>query len=159
MLYVPGTGILCLMRLWYKKGSIMLRTGITIPGMKSRSGKYLPGTYKIELESESDDWKCIYTRTIVSQIPKKSNYLDVGIWNQLSSDNSWRPRINKLSTKCTKLFSHKNMVVGYDCSPIRGRQFLASGLGFEEGKRPDHVWSCVGPDARTKFIRLEPLMV
>ena len=57
------------------------------------------------------------------------------------------------------LLSHKNTVARYDCLPIRGTQYLASGLGIEKGKRPDHVWSCVSPHARTKFIGLEPLMV
>ena len=51
------------------------------------------------------------------------------------------------------------MVMRYDCLPIRGTLYLTRGLGIEEGKRPDHVWSCVGPHARTKFISLEPLMV
>ena len=51
------------------------------------------------------------------------------------------------------------MVVRYDFLPIRGTQYLTSGLGIEEGKRPDHVWSCVGPHALTKFIGLEPLMI
>ena len=51
------------------------------------------------------------------------------------------------------------MVVRYDCLPIRGTQYLTSGLGIEKGKRPDHVWDCVGPHARTKFTSLEPFMV
>ena len=51
------------------------------------------------------------------------------------------------------------MVVRYDCLPIRGTQYLTSGLGLEEGKRPDQVWSCVSPHALAKFIWLEPLMV
>ena len=38
-------GILCLMRLWQKKGYTLQLTGNTIPGMKSGSEKYLPGTY------------------------------------------------------------------------------------------------------------------
>ena len=58
-----------------------------------------------------------------------------------------------------ELLSHKNMVVRCDCLTIRGTQYLTCGLGIEKGKRPDHVWSCVGPHARTKFISLEPLMV
>ena len=32
-------------------------------------------------------------------------------------------------------------------------------FGYEKGKRPDHVLSCVGLNARTKFISVEPLMV
>ena len=43
------------MRLWYTKGYILLRTGNAVPGMKSQSKKYLPGTYYTELGSESDD--------------------------------------------------------------------------------------------------------
>ena len=39
-----------------------------------------------------------------------------------------------------KLLPHKNMVVRYDCLPIRGTQYLTSNLGIEQGKRPDHVW-------------------
>ena len=58
-----------------------------------------------------------------------------------------------------KLLSHKNMVVRYDCLPIWGKQYISSGVGIEKGKRPDYVWSCVGPHARTKFISLEPFMV
>ena len=45
------------------------------------------------------------------------------------------------------------MVVRYDCLPIRGT--LTSGLGIGEDKRPDYVWSCVGPHALTKFVSLE----
>ena len=51
------------------------------------------------------------------------------------------------------------MVVRYDCMPIRGTPYLTSRLGIEEGKRSDHVWSCVGPHALKKLISLEPLMV
>ena len=51
------------------------------------------------------------------------------------------------------------MVVRYDCLPIRGTHYLTSGLTIEDGKRPDHFWSCIGPHARTKFISLEPIMV
>ena len=51
------------------------------------------------------------------------------------------------------------MVVRYYCLPFKGTQYLTSGLGIVEGTRPDHVWSCVGPHALTKFINLEPLMV
>ena len=29
--------------------------------------------------------------------------------------------------------------------PIRNTQDPTSGLGIDTGKRPDHVWSCVGP--------------
>ena len=36
-----------------------------------------------------------------------------------------------------------------------GTQYLISGLGIEKGKRPDNVWSCFGPHARTKFISLD----
>ena len=62
-------------------------------------------------------------------------------------------------TNLCKLLTHKSRVVRYDCLPIRGTQYLISGLGMEKGKRPDHVLSCVGPHARTKFIGLEPLTV
>ena len=51
------------------------------------------------------------------------------------------------------------MVVRYACLSIRRKQYLASGLGIEEGSRADHAWSCVGPHALTKLISLEPLMV
>ena len=37
------------------------------------------------------------------------------------------------------------MVVRYDRLPTRGTQYLTSGLGIEEGLRPDHVWSCLRP--------------
>ena len=42
--------------------------------------------------------------------------------------------------------------------PIRGTQYLVSGLGMEKGERPhhffspDHVLSCVGLHARTKLL-------
>ena len=46
----------------------------------------------------------------------------------------------------------ENSVVRYDCLPIRGAQYLTSGLGIEKGKRPDLVWICVSPHARTVFL-------
>ena len=58
-----------------------------------------------------------------------------------------------------KLSSHKKLVVRYDCLPTQATQYPTSGLGIEEGKRVDHVWSCVGPHALPKFISLEPFMV
>ena len=57
-----------------------------------------------------------------------------------------------------EILSHKNKVVRYDYWPIRGTQYLVVGLGMQKGKRPDHVWSCVGSQSRTKVIILEPLM-
>ena len=53
------------------------------------------------------------------------------------------------------MLSHKNMVVSYDCLPIRGTQYLTSGLGVEKGERHDLDWSCDGPHPRTNFISLE----
>ena len=43
---------MCLMKLWYKNGSIIWRTGVRY--QKSRR-KYLPGTCWTELGSERDD--------------------------------------------------------------------------------------------------------
>ena len=47
----------------------------------------------------------------------------------------------------------------YDCLPTQATQYPTSSLGIVEGKRVDHVSSCVGPHALTKLISLEPLMV
>ena len=38
-----------------------------------------------------------------------------------------------------KLLSHKERIVRYDYLPVRGTQYLESGLAMEKGKRP--VWS------------------
>ena len=56
-----------------------------------------------------------------------------------------------IGKKLFTLLPHKNMVVRYECLPVRGTQYLISGLGIEKGKRTNHVWSCVGPHARKKY--------
>ena len=51
--------------------------------------------------------KVMYIGDLLSvKFPEKSNYLEVGIWDQLSSDNSWAPRINKLSGKIYLPYYH-----------------------------------------------------
>ena len=153
--YYYACEVLCLMKLWYKKGSILLRTICKVKAKNS---------YRVRIKLS---WKLkamiknVYIRELSLSVkfPEKCNCLEIGTWDQLS-DYSWRPRIEKYPTKnIWIIISHKNMVVRYHCLPIRGTLYLTRGLGIEEGKRPDHVWSCVGPHARTKFISLEPLMV
>ena len=96
-----------------------------------------------------------YIREPLVKFPEKCGCLEIGLWDQLSSDNSWRPRIKKLSKRILlKLLSQKNIVVVYDCLPIRGTQYLTSGFGIAKGKRPNHVRSCVGPRLRTAWRRL-----
>ena len=68
--------------------------------------------------------------------------------------SSWRPRIKKLSD-----YFITSEYARYDFLPVRGMQYLTSGLGIENAKHPDHVWSFVGPHARTKLFSLEPFMV
>ena len=104
------------MRLWYKKGSILLRTGNTIPGMKSQSEKYLRGKCQSEKYLRGRiklSWKVkvmiknVYKRERLSvKFPEKCNCLEIGIWDQLSSDNSWGPRINKLSDEICSRYYH-----------------------------------------------------
>ena len=95
--YFYACGILCLMRLWYKKDSILLRTGNTIWKIKAKN------IYRVRIKLS---WKVkvmiknVYIRERLSvKFPEKSNCPEIGIRDQLSSDNSWGPRINKYPTK------------------------------------------------------------
>ena len=147
--------VLCLMRLWYKKGSILLRTIWKVKA-KDICRIRIKLSWKLKVMIKNVH---IRELSLSVKFPEKWNCLEIDIWDQLS-DNSWRPRIKKYPTKnIWIILSHKDMVVRYHCLPVRGTQYLTSGLEVEKGKRPDHVWSCVGPHARTKFTSLEPLMV
>ena len=52
---IMPTGTLCLMRLWYKKGTILPRTGNTIWEVKGKMFTDYVLKYYTELESKSDD--------------------------------------------------------------------------------------------------------
>ena len=99
-------------------------------------------------------WKMyMHTRAIVSQIPRKM----LLSWNRHRRSAIIRQQLKTkdqeiIRQNLANLLSRKNMVMRYECLPIRGTRYLTSGLGIEKGKRPDHVWSCVGPHTRTKFI-------
>ena len=98
-------GNLCLMRLWYKKGSMLLRTGNTIFEVKAKNN------YRVRINLS---WKVkvmitnvyIYIWEPLSvQLPEKCNCLEIGTWDQLW-DNKWRPRINILSDKIHLSYYH-----------------------------------------------------
>ena len=83
MLY--ACGILCLMRLW-RKGSILLRTGNTIWKVKAKRvcRVRIKLSWKVKLMVKN-----VYIREPLSvKFPGKCNCLEIGIWDQPSSDNS-----------------------------------------------------------------------
>ena len=80
-----------------QKGSILQRSGNALLGMKSQSEKI----YRVRIKLS---WKVkviinnVYVRELLSvKFPQNCNCLEIGIWDQISSDNSWAPRMNKLS--------------------------------------------------------------
>ena len=90
-------GILCLMRLWCKKGSILLGTGNTIWKVKTKN-IYCVRTqlsWKVKVMIKN-----VYIREPFSvKFPEECNCLEIGIGDQLWSDNSWKPGINNYPTK------------------------------------------------------------
>ena len=80
-----------------QKGSILQRSGNALLGMKSQSEKI----YRVRIKLS---WKVkviinnVDVRELLSvKFPQNCNCLEIGIWDQISSDNSWAPRMNKLS--------------------------------------------------------------
>ena len=91
-------GFLRLRSLWHKKGSILLRTGNTIWKVNAKNIHRLRIKLSWNVKAIPKN-VYIYESQCQSNSPKKAVVLKYeGIWDQLS-DNSWRPRIKKLSDK------------------------------------------------------------
>ena len=92
------------MRLWYRNGSTLLRTGNSIYEKWRRkmfTGYVLnwAGKWKLSLE-------VYFLREPVSvKFPGKCNCLNLRIWDQ-RSNNSWRPTINKLPNNIYSNYYH-----------------------------------------------------